>query len=114
MILSSLQRLAHIVIVLLGHALGCYARPLVRRSKWLERRLPPIDLSGPVRLRRIFEDLGGSFIKLGQMLAMQPDILPSEYCSALYDLLDHVSPGSIGCDRRIDSCRNRALTGSTI
>src|SRR5262245_38024894 len=92
MILSSLHRLAQIMIVLLRHAMALYARPLVRRSRWLERRLPPINLSGPERLRHMFEELGGSFIKLGQMLAMQPDILPIEYCNALYDLLDHVSP----------------------
>src|SRR5580704_10484329 len=92
MIFSSLQRLAHIVIVLIGHAVSRYAPWLVRRSSWLKRRVPAINLSGPERLRRVFEDLGGSFIKLGQMLAMQPDILPLDYCNALYDLLDHVNP----------------------
>jgi ubiquinone biosynthesis protein len=92
MIWSCAQRLAYILIVLLGHAAGHYARPVVLRFGWLARRLPPTGLTGPQRLRRLLEDLGGSFIKLGQMLAMQPDILPLEYCNALYDLLDHVSP----------------------
>jgi hypothetical protein len=53
MILSSSQRLADIVIVLLGHALGRYARPVVRRNGWLARRLPPTELTGPERLRRV-------------------------------------------------------------
>jgi ubiquinone biosynthesis protein len=44
-----------------------------------------------VRLRTALEDLGGSFIKLGQMLALQPDILTLEYCDALCSLLDGVS-----------------------
>jgi ubiquinone biosynthesis protein len=92
MIWSCAQRLAHILIVLFGHAAAHYARPVVLRFGWVARRLPSTGLMGPERLRRIFEDLGGSFIKLGQMLAMQPDILSLEYCSALYDLLDHVSP----------------------
>ena len=92
MIWSCAQRLAHILFVLLGHAAAHYARPMVLRFGWLALRLPPTGLTGPARLRRMFEDLGGSFIKLGQMLAMQPDILPLEYCNALYDLLDHVSP----------------------
>ncbi len=89
---KSVQRLAHILIVLLGHAAAHYARPLVSRSDRLSRRLPPTGLAGPARFRRIIEDLGGSFIKLGQMLAMQPDILPVQYCNALDELLDHVTP----------------------
>jgi ubiquinone biosynthesis protein len=45
-----------------------------------------------VRFRTALEELGGSFVKLGQMLALQPDILSLEYCRALYDLLDQVKP----------------------
>jgi ubiquinone biosynthesis protein len=39
-----------------------------------------------------FEDLGGTFIKFGQMLALQPDILSLEYCNELFNLLDRCSP----------------------
>jgi predicted unusual protein kinase regulating ubiquinone biosynthesis (AarF/ABC1/UbiB family) len=92
MIWSCAQRLVHILSVLLRHAAARYARPVVLRFGCLSRRPRPTELSGPERLRRMFEELGGSFIKLGQMLAMQPDILPLEYCDALYDLLDHVKP----------------------
>ena len=49
---------------------------------------------GPERLRVALEELGGTFIKLGQMLALQPDILRSSYCDALYRLLDRVAPFS--------------------
>jgi ubiquinone biosynthesis protein len=49
-------------------------------------------LSGPERLRVLFEELGGTFIKFGQMLALQPDILSLEYCNELFDLLDRCSP----------------------
>jgi ubiquinone biosynthesis protein len=49
-------------------------------------------ISGPERLRLLFEDLGGMYIKFGQMLALQPDILSLEYCNALFDLLDRVKP----------------------
>lgn len=48
--------------------------------------------SGPERLRMAFEELGGSFLKFGQMLALQPDILSIEYCNALFNLLDRVPP----------------------
>jgi len=40
----------------------------------------------------VFEDVGGTFIKLGQMLALQPDILSLEYCNALFKLLDRITP----------------------
>lgn len=89
---ASLRRVTHILLVLVKHGLSHFAGPLVRRSRWLARRLPATCLSGPVRSRMMAEDLGGAFLKLGQMLAMQPDILPFEYCNALYDLLDHVTP----------------------
>lgn len=59
---------------------------------WLVRRVPMAGLPGPLRLRRLFEDVGGSFIKFGQMLALQPDILPRAYCDALFDLLDRIAP----------------------
>ena len=40
----------------------------------------------------IIEDIGGTFIKLGQMLSLQPDILPLHYCTALFNLLDRIAP----------------------
>ncbi len=43
---------------------------------------------GPTKLRLLFEDLGGVYVKLGQVLAMRFDILPFSYASGLLDLLD--------------------------
>ena len=59
-----------------------------RAMGWI--RMP--TRSGPVRLRMALEELGGSFIKFGQMLSLQPDVLSLEYCNALYDLLDRITP----------------------
>lgn len=75
---------SHMIANLLGARLG--------RWPWLARRLPPGVLPEPERLRMIFEDLGGTFLKFGQMLALQPDILSIEYCNALFKLLDRVDP----------------------
>jgi ubiquinone biosynthesis protein len=47
-------------------------------------------ISGPQRLRMLLEEVGGSFLKFGQVLSLQPDILPRAYCDALFDLLDRV------------------------
>ena len=43
-----------------------------------------------VRLRRVFEDTGASFTKLGQQLSLRADILPYAYCAELGKMLDRV------------------------
>jgi ubiquinone biosynthesis protein len=50
--------------------------------------------SGPVRTRVAFEELGGAWIKLGQMLALRFDLLPTAYCDELFKLLNQVAPFS--------------------
>jgi ubiquinone biosynthesis protein len=90
--MKSLGRLLRIAAVLGRHALAHGGGRRLERWPRLARRLPPAELPEPQRLRSILEDLGGTFIKLGQMLALQPDILPLEYCNALFDLLDRVPP----------------------
>src|SRR5690242_3308242 len=50
--------------------------------------------SGPARMRAAFEELGGAWIKLGQMLALRFDLLPAQYCDELFKLLNAVEPFS--------------------
>lgn len=45
-----------------------------------------------VRLRRIFEDCGGTFAKFGQLLSIRADILPYAYCAELSRMLDQSPP----------------------
>jgi ubiquinone biosynthesis protein len=45
---------------------------------------------GPETVRQTFEQIGGCFVKFGQILALQIDFLPREYCDALLSLLDRV------------------------
>src|SRR6266850_4466051 len=89
-VLPSLRRLAYIVAVIARHVLAhaCGAMG----ARWPKTRLPFVHVSGPERLRTALEELGGTFIKFGQMLALQPDILSLEYCNALFDLLDRCAP----------------------
>lgn len=46
----------------------------------------------PKKLRAILEDLGPTFIKLGQIMSMHSDILPKRYCDELMLLRSEVTP----------------------
>jgi ubiquinone biosynthesis protein len=64
----------------------------VFRELWLviTRRLRGEPVMGHLLLREGFERVGGSFLKLGQIMSLQVDTLPREYCDALLSLLDAV------------------------
>ena len=49
----------------------------------------------PETLRHLLEDLGPTFIKIGQIMSSRQDILPAEYCAELEKLRADVSPLSI-------------------
>ena len=46
----------------------------------------------PEKIRLILEDLGPTFVKLGQIMSMRPDFLPGEYCDELMKLQANVKP----------------------
>lgn len=46
----------------------------------------------PEKLRNIVEDLGPTFVKLGQIMSMRQDMLPAAYCRELSKLRTEVSP----------------------
>jgi ubiquinone biosynthesis protein len=48
----------------------------------------------PRRLRLVCEDLGPTFVKLGQLLSTRPDLLPEAYTTELAYLRDEVRPFS--------------------
>jgi predicted unusual protein kinase regulating ubiquinone biosynthesis (AarF/ABC1/UbiB family) len=53
---------------------------------------PYAGMPGPIRFRLALESLGGAWVKLGQMLAMRPDLVPVAYCDELVKLLNRVEP----------------------
>jgi ubiquinone biosynthesis protein len=77
---TTLVRFVQTVAVLFRYRIVQAALP------WRRGRLDP------VQLRLALERLGGSWIKLGQMLAMRFDLLPSDFCFELFKLLNEVKP----------------------
>ncbi|MDO4554103.1 MAG: AarF/UbiB family protein [Lachnospiraceae bacterium] len=46
----------------------------------------------PEKVRKMFEELGPTFIKLGQIMSMRSDIFPREYCEEMRLLRSEVTP----------------------
>jgi len=90
--LANARRLARILRLVAVYLAVRLLAPWLRTRPRLAHRFPAVALPDPERLRQLFEDLGGTFVKFGQMLALQPDILSLEYCNALFNLLDRVEP----------------------
>jgi len=79
-LIRSLPRAAEIVAV------------LIRQLGWPALRKRQRPKPGPVELRLVLEELGGTWIKLGQALSMRFDLLPAVYCHELFKLLNEVKP----------------------
>ena len=46
----------------------------------------------PEKMRLILEDLGPTFVKLGQIMSLRPDFLPQDYCDELIKLQTSAKP----------------------
>ncbi len=68
----------------------------------LKKKFPKeLKLSGPERARKVLEELGPTFIKLGQVLATRPDLVPSEYIEEFEKLQDEAPKVSFSEVRKI-------------
>jgi ubiquinone biosynthesis protein len=94
--LRDLPRVREIGRVLFRHGLGHVAQRLrLPGVRWWRRGLAApgaTPFSLPERLRMIFEDLGPTFIKFGQILSIRRDLLPEEYFREFEKLQDAVPP----------------------
>src|SRR5215207_4558605 len=61
----------------------------------------PATRAGADEFRRGLEELGTSYIKLGQLLSSRPDLLPDVYIQELGRLVDDVPPFSFAEVREI-------------
>jgi len=94
------QRYREIAAVLLKHGFGDIAHQLdlyrYVPGRIIRRRPPDAEardeITRPVRLRLVFEELGVTFVKLGQFLSTRRDLLPEAYVTELERLQDTVPP----------------------
>ncbi|MBC7235770.1 MAG: AarF/ABC1/UbiB kinase family protein [Chloroflexi bacterium] len=99
---AEISRARHIAEVLIRNGLGFLAETtgLIRfLSPWRSRRVEADSraaaMTVPQRVRRTLEELGPTFIKLGQILSTRPDVLPPEYILELSKLLDDTPPAPV-------------------
>jgi ubiquinone biosynthesis protein len=92
------RRLRQIAAVLTRHGfgwllaqVGLHHYPGERRSR-LKRLLKGTEYSQAQHLRMALGELGGAFIKLGQVLSTRADLVPAEYLSELASLQDAAPP----------------------
>lgn len=96
--LRDIRRLNKIVITLIRYGFGGFVSKLkiIPFFSALERVIVPgrrgRGLSIPVRVRLVLEELGPTFIKLGQIASTRADLLPADWVEELKKLQDMVPP----------------------
>jgi ubiquinone biosynthesis protein len=96
---SMLKRSGRIIEVLRKYGFGYIVDQMglstygdVRAWFGRKSRKEKIHVSKPARTRMVLEELGTTYIKLGQLLSMREDLIPEEYALELSKLQDEVPP----------------------
>ena len=105
----NLNRFRQILTVLLKYGFGDLLE-LLKLDQTVEAGLQMISKKQPVRVEKLtrpegfrmaLEELGPTYIKLGQILSTRPDLIPVDFLSELTKLQDKVPPFSFIAVRKI-------------
>ena len=115
----NIQRLRQVVTILVKYGLGELVSSLridyylAWMKRLVTRHKPPKEVSSltrPMRVRMAMEELGPTFVKLGQMLSTRQDVIPPAYIQELTRLLDEVAPVSVDeIKKRVESELKRPI-----
>src|SRR5512139_2509053 len=91
------QRYRRIVTVLMEEGFGTVFDQLGLKAPWISKMRGTHDkaidqLTPEFRARQTIERLGPTFAKIGQMLAVRPDLIPEAYANELAKLQDEMEP----------------------
>jgi ubiquinone biosynthesis protein len=91
LIIRKIKRYRQIVNILIKYGFEIIIER-IHIFKFPFRKKKEIELSFPVRIKKILEELGPTFIKLGQILSTRPDLIPYDYIKELEKLQDDTKP----------------------
>jgi len=95
-VFNDVDRIRHITFVLFKYELGFlidklgFKEHLTFGERFHRKAFQQSAVLEPVKLRRLLEELGGAFVKLGQLLSLRPDLIPKEYSEELCKLQDEM------------------------
>ena len=96
---KNINRLRQIINILIEYGFDYFVKQLgliklpTKSEKILKLKPSKIDQTPlPMRVRLTLEELGPTFVKLGQILSTRPDIIPLKYIKELEKLQDKVPP----------------------
>lgn len=89
MSIGGFRRMGSLLRIMARHGLGDIADRLAHGPD-ADGAGPRLGFPAPVRIRRALEDMGPSFIKLGQLMSVRADMFPPEYIEEFRKLQDSV------------------------
>ena len=99
--ISDLGRLREITAVLVRHGFGALVRQAGLETDGADHPDGGGGVPLPRRIRLALAELGPTFVKLGQVLSVRPDIVPADIIAELEVLQDRVPPADSGAIREI-------------